>query len=281
VQEGREALRELIRGALAEDAAQQDITTIATIPPDAKGRARLISREPCVIAGMEAFATVFMEQALADRSVVEVAIDAADGSRVSAGEVVATIEGLLRTILTAERTALNLVQRMSGIATLTARFVERASDVEIRDTRKTTPGLRVLEKAAVRAGGGTNHRKDLAAAILIKDNHISAAGGIAEAINAARAAYPQQHLEIECDTIDQVRIAIEVGADEILLDNMDVKTLRKAVELINGRARTEASGGITLDNVAEIAATGIDAISVGALTHSAPAVDLSLEVEAV
>ena len=186
----------------------------------------------------------------------------------------------MRSILTAERTALNFMQRLSGIATLTRRFVDVAGSVEIRDTRKTTPGLRRLEKTAVRAGGGTNHRSSLADAVLIKDNHIAAAGGVAAAVTAARdLGVP---VEVECETLDDVRAAIAAGADEMLLDNMDVDTMKRAVEIASAAGkRTEASGGITLETVKEIAATGVDSISVGALTHSAPAVDLSLEIEQV
>lgn len=262
-----------MRAALEEDRASDDITTLSIVPAELRGIARLVAREDCVIAGMSLFDACFVA---VDGSCVTRGFD--DGARITAGQVVATVTGPMRALLQAERTALNFVQRLSGVATITARFVARAGTVELRDTRKTTPGLRALEKAAVRAGGGTNHRPDLASAILIKDNHIAAAGGIGPAIERARAA--MAWIECECDTLEQVREAVDAGADEILLDNMSVQTLRAAVELVAGRARTEASGGVTLDTVAETATTGVDAISVGALTHSARAIDLSLEVEA-
>ena len=269
-------LRDLVRRALEEDRASEDVTTLATVPEAAKGRARLISRDDCVVAGTDVLAATFLE---VDPSLA-VTIDVRDGERATAGRALATIEGSMRSILTAERTALNFMQRLSGIATLTRRFVDVAGSVEIRDTRKTTPGLRRLEKTAVRAGGGTNHRSSLADAVLIKDNHIAAAGGVAAAVTAARdLGVP---VEVECETLDDVRAAIAAGADEMLLDNMDVDTMKRAVEIASAAGkRTEASGGITLETVKEIAATGVDSISVGALTHSAPAVDLSLEIEQV
>jgi len=269
-------LRDLVRRALEEDRASEDVTTLATVPEAAKGRARLISRDDCVVAGTDVLAATFLE---VDPSLA-VTIDVRDGERATAGRALATIEGSMRSILTAERTALNFMQRLSGIATLTRRFVDVAGSVEIRDTRKTTPGLRRLEKTAVRAGGGTNHRSSLADAVLIKDNHIAAAGGVAAAVTAARdLGVP---VEVECETLDDVRAAIAAGADEMLLDNMDGDTMKRAVEIASAAGkRTEASGGITLETVKEIAATGVDSISVGALTHSAPAVDLSLEIEQV
>lgn len=267
-------LRDVVRAALDEDRARADVTTLATVPADERGRARLIAREECVLAGMAAFDACFHE---IDPGCVTRGFD--DGARIAAGAVAATVEGSMRALLQAERTALNFVQRLSGVATITARFVERAAGVEVRDTRKTTPLMRDLEKAAVRAGGGTNHRRDLEAAILIKDNHIAAAGGVREAIDAARAT--GKWIECECESLDQVREALDAGADEVLLDNMDLQTLRAAVEIVAGRARTEASGRVTLDTIADIAKTGVDSISVGALTHSARAIDLSLEVEAV
>lgn len=266
------ALREIVSRALAEDRADDDVTTGATVPEGTLGRAHLVARQDAVIAGLDAFAAAFaLQGAVTVRSLM------VDGTAAAAEEVVAIVEGDLRAILSAERTALNFVQHLSGIATFTREFVRQAPDVEVRDTRKTTPGLRVLEKAAVRAGGGTNHRATLADAFLIKDNHIVAAGSLEVAIKAAQAT--GAHVEVECDTLEQVRAAIDAGVDEILLDNMDVATLSEAVQVTEGRVRTEASGGITLDTIAAIARTGVDAVSVGALTHSAPAVDLSLEVE--
>ncbi|MFN2613967.1 MAG: carboxylating nicotinate-nucleotide diphosphorylase [Actinomycetota bacterium] len=269
-----DGLRDVIRRALAEDHAQHDITSEAVVPERAVGRARLVAKERCVIAGLDAFAACF------EGLDVMLCASADGGEVIEAGSTVARVAGSLRAILAAERTALNLVQRLSGIATLTRSFVERAPGVEIRDTRKTTPGLRALEKAAVRAGGGVNHRSDLEAAILIKDNHIAAVrGDIAEAIRLAQKT--GKHVEVECETIEQVETALACETDELLLDNMTPEMLRRAVTMAKGKARTEASGGVTLDTVAEIAATGVDSISVGALTHSAPAVDLSLEIEAI
>ena len=272
----RGALRDVVRRALEEDDAWNDVTTRATVPEDAKGRARLVTRERCVVAGMDAFAATFTEFDPA----VAVVILTPDGEQAAAGAAIATVQGDLRSILTAERTALNFAQRLSGIATLTRAFVDAAGKAEIRDTRKTTPGLRALEKAAVRAGGGTSHRGSVGEAILIKDNHIVAAGGLAHVVEAAKK--PAAHVEVECDTLEQVQEALDAGADEVLLDNMELETLRKAVSLVreHGR-RSEASGAVTLETVAAIAETGVDSISVGALTHSAPAIDLSLEVEAV
>lgn len=265
-----------MRRALEEDDAWNDITTLATVPPGANGRARLVTRELCVVAGMDAFAATFTEFDPA----AAVVILTPDGEQALAGATIATVEGSLRSILTAERTALNFAQRLSGVATLTRAFVDAAGGADIRDTRKTTPGLRALEKAAVRAGGGSSHRGSLGEAILIKDNHILAAGGISRAVKDAKKA--GGHIEVECDTLEQVQEALDAGADEILLDNMELETLRKAVALVreHGR-RSEASGGVTLETVASIAETGVDSISVGALTHSARAIDLSLEVEAV
>ncbi len=271
-------VHEAVHRALAEDLGEaSDITSEAVVPDGLRGRARLIANEDAILAGCEPFAVALAEF---DHD-ISVEWSAKDGDRVRPGDVVATIEGRLRAILTAERTALNFIQRLSGIATLTRRFVDAAGGVEVRDTRKTTPGLRALEKAAVRAGGGTNHRMGLSDAYLIKDNHIAAAGGVGEAVRRARAARPGLWVEVECETIAQVREALEAEAHELLLDNMDPATLREAAELARGRARTEASGGVTLDNVATVAGTGVDAVSVGALTHSAPASDFSLEVEAV
>jgi nicotinate-nucleotide pyrophosphorylase (carboxylating) len=269
------ALREIVRRALGEDDAWNDVTTSATVPVDAKGVAKLVAREACVVAGMDAFEAVFHE---IDPS-LSVDLLAKDGETVRAGGEVARISGSVRGILSAERVALNFVQRLCGIATATRAFVDAAGGTEIRDTRKTTPGLRDLEKAAVRAGGGTNHRRDLGSAVLIKDNHIAAAGGLAAAVDKAKAT--GTHVEVECETLEQVSEALDAGADELLLDNMDVTTLAKAVAKAKEKGRaTEASGGVTLETVGEIAKTGVDSISVGALTHSARAIDLSLEVGA-
>jgi nicotinate-nucleotide pyrophosphorylase (carboxylating) len=270
-------VHEAVHLALAEDLREaSDITTEAIVPDDARGIARVVAREDAVLAGMDALTAAFIE--LDHQATIEPS--AKDGDLVHPGDVVATIEGSLRAIITAERTALNFLMRLSGVATLTRRFVEAAGGVEIRDTRKTTPGMRALQKAAVRAGGGVNHRMGLSDAYLIKDNHIAAAGSVAEAVRRARDARPTLWVEVECDTLDEVREAIEAGANELLLDNMDVATLTEAVRLAAGRAKTEASGNVKVDTVAEIARTGVDSISIGALTHSASAVDFSLEVDA-
>lgn len=269
------ALRDLVRRALEEDRAFDDITTSATVPSDEKGIALLVAREPCVVAGVDVFEATFHE---IDPSLV-VDPRVRDGETVAAGGEVARVSGGLGAILSGERTALNFIQRLSGIATLTRAFVDAGGGTEIRDTRKTTPGLRDLEKAAVRAGGGSNHRRDLGSAVLIKDNHITAVGGLVSAVEKAKAT--GAHVEVECETLEQVTEALDAGADELLLDNMSVTDLAKAVAMAKEKGRaTEASGGVTLETVEEIAKTGVDSISVGALTHSARAIDLSLEVEA-
>lgn len=270
------AIEAVVSAALEEDRASEDVTTLAIVPEHEQGTGALVARESCVIAGLDVFASVFKQ--LAD---VEVAFNATEGDEVVSDSIVAEVFGPLGALLSGERVALNIVQRMCGIATLTRRFVELAGGVAIRDTRKTTPGLRLIEKAAVIAGGGSNHRMTLADQILIKDNHVIAAGGIAPAIQRARAKAPNAWLEIECDTLEQVEQAATLGADEILLDNMDEATMVAAIERIAGRCKTEASGGITLERIPAIAATGVDSISVGALTHSAPAIDLALEISHV
>ncbi|HLW17115.1 MAG TPA: carboxylating nicotinate-nucleotide diphosphorylase [Actinomycetota bacterium] len=269
------ALKDLVRRALEEDDAWNDITTLATVPADTKGTARLVAREACVVAGMEVFEATFHE---IDPALV-VQPFAKDGETIRAGAEVARVSGSLRGILSAERVALNFIQRLSGIATVARAFVDAAGGTEIRDTRKTTPGLRDLEKAAVHAGGASNHRRDLGSAVLIKDNHIAAAASLVAAVEKAKAT--GAHVEVQCETLDQVADAVYAGADELLLDNMDVTTLSKAVAIAKEQGRTtEASGGVTVLTVGAIAKTGVDSISVGALTHSARAIDLSLEVEA-
>ena len=270
-------VHEAVHRAIAEDLGEaSDLTTEATVPADARGRARLIVREDAILAGCEPFEYSFREF---DHDAV-VRWNAKEGEWIHAGETVATVEGKLRAILTGERTALNFLQRLSGVATITRRFVEAAGGVQVRDTRKTSPGLRALQKTAVRAGGGVNHRFGLYDGYLLKDNHIAVAGGVRAAIERARAERPGLWIEVECETLDQVRDALDAGADELLLDNMDVATLRSAVEMARGRAKTEASGGVTLETIGEIAATGVDSVSVGALTHSAGSIDFSVEVEA-
>ncbi|MBM4193199.1 MAG: carboxylating nicotinate-nucleotide diphosphorylase [Gemmatimonadetes bacterium] len=276
------AVESLVAEALAEDAAARDITTIATVPPGRRARANIVAREPGVIAGAVLATTAFR---LLDRDVA-IRVDRHDGEVVAAGETVMHLSGQTRGILSAERTALNFLQRMSGIASLTAKFVAavQGTRAKIVDTRKTTPGRRLLEKYAVRCGGGANHRMDLAAAVLIKDNHLAAVGGdVAEAVRRVREhADSGIMVQVECDTLDQLREAVRAHADSVLLDNMSLENLRQAVSLaatFGSRVITEASGGVTLASVAAIAATGVDRISVGALTHSPPALDLALDFE--
>ncbi|MCX6356779.1 MAG: carboxylating nicotinate-nucleotide diphosphorylase [Candidatus Aureabacteria bacterium] len=274
-------IKDLVARALEEDIGAGDITTIAMVPPADEANAEILAKEPCIIAGLPVAEAVFRQ--LDPR--VEFNLLALDGSHAARGERLALVKGPAGSILTGERTALNFLQRLSGIATFTREFVHRVRDTgaTILDTRKTTPGLRHLEKYAVTAGGGTNHRMGLFDRILIKDNHLAiqerfGPDAIARAVTRVRAAHPGAAVEIEADTLEAVEAALNARAECILLDNMTVGELREAVELVNGRAATEASGGITLDNVREVALTGVQYISIGALTHSAPAVDISLEV---
>ncbi|HQL01601.1 MAG TPA: carboxylating nicotinate-nucleotide diphosphorylase [Smithellaceae bacterium] len=271
-------IQSIIRTALAEDIGPGDVTTRATVPPDQKGRARAVAKEHFIVAGVEVFAAVFKA---VDKK-TRVCIRVEDGRRASKGEVIAEVEGKLAAILQAERVALNVFQRMCGIATLTSKYVQAVcgTPVKILDTRKTAPGLRVLDKMAVRLGGGTNHRIGLYDAVLIKDNHIEAAGGIAAAVAAQRRASKRPFkIEVETKTLKEVREALQCGVDMIMLDNMTNAAMKKAVDLIDGRALTEASGNVNLKRVASIAATGVDFISVGELTHSVRAADISLKVE--
>jgi nicotinate-nucleotide pyrophosphorylase (carboxylating) len=271
------SLQSVIDAALAEDAGRGDPTTEATVPAELMAIADVVMREPGIVCGLAAAHEVVLRL---DPS-AEMDVLVADGERVSnAPCTIARIEGSARAILTAERTALNLLQRLSGIATTTRRYVTavEGTGVEILDTRKTAPGLRALDKLAVAAGGGRNHRADLGDAILIKDNHIALTGGVGDAVLAARAAYPHLHVQAEADTLAQLDDAIAAGADSVLLDNMSVITLRAAVARAAGSIRLEASGGVTLDTVRPIAESGVDAISIGALTHSVRALDISLEV---
>jgi len=271
------ALESLIDRALAEDAGRGDPTTEATIPDGLETIASVVLREPGIVSGL----AVALDVVRRLDPVAELEVLVPEGTRVArAACTVATIRASARAVLTAERTALNLLQRMSGIATATGRYVDAVAGtgVEILDTRKTVPGLRELDKQAVACGGGTNHRADLGAAILIKDNHVALAGGVAQAVRAARAARPDLHVQAEADTLEQVREAIAAGADSVLLDNMPPHRLREAVAIAAGRVRLEASGGITLETVRAVAETGVDAISIGALTHSVRALDISLEV---
>jgi nicotinate-nucleotide pyrophosphorylase (carboxylating) len=271
--------RAIVTAALLEDDTKHDITTAATVLSDRRARCRLVARQPGVIAGLQLACEAFEQL---DKAVT-IRIDHDDGSKVRPNTPVMFLSGHARGLLSAERVALNFVQHLSGIASLTARYVEAVAGTgaHILDTRKTTPGLRRLEKYAVRAGGGLNHRMDLASAVLIKDNHLAAVDGdIGTAVKRARKVAPAGiKVEVECDTLDQVSAAIDAGADVVMLDNMQLTDLREAVKLVDGRAVTEASGGVTLESVRRIAETGVDWISVGALTHSAPALDLALDFD--
>ncbi|MGI9043759.1 MAG: carboxylating nicotinate-nucleotide diphosphorylase [Gemmatimonadaceae bacterium] len=267
----------IVKEALVEDAADDDITSIATVLSDRRERCSVVARRDGVIAGIPLAREAFRQRDA--NASVRAAVK--DGQKVRAGTPVVFVSGHARGLLSAERVALNFMQRLSGIATLTRRFVDavEGTGAKILDTRKTTPGWRRLEKYAVRAGGGMNHRRDLGSAVLIKDNHIAAVdGNIARAVSRAREiAPPRMRVEVECDNLDQVREALDAGPDVIMLDNMNLRSLREAVRLIDGRAVSEASGGVTLQTVRAIAETGVDWISVGALTHSAAALDLGLD----
>ncbi len=277
------ACHNLLRSFLAEDIGAGDITTDTTVSAMQRARGEVIVKAPLVLAGIELFAEVFH---LLDLTTM-VAIYSRDGEELSVGKVPACVSASARALLTGERVALNLLQHLSGVATLTRRFVRaiEGTGAEILDTRKTTPGLRTLEKYAVRVGGGKNHRKDLGEAVLIKENHIRLAGGVSAALTAAQAAKGRvAWIEIEVTNLEELSAALTHHPDVILLDNMNPSLVRQAVEQVRRRAgpnkiRTEASGGITLDNVREFAEAGVDWISVGALTHSAPAVDISFEIE--
>lgn len=268
--------RDVIRRALAEDVGGGDVTTDATVPASRRARGRFLVKAPCVVAGLDvAFETFRMLD-----PAVETHASRRDGERCEPGETIASVAGFARVLLTGERTALNLLQRLSGIATRTRQFVDAAGGrITILDTRKTTPTLRPLEKYAVRAGGGTNHRAGLFDAILIKDNHVAIAGGIAAAVERARAARPDLPVEIEAETVEQVDEAVAAGATIVLLDNMTIAEIREAVRRTARRSKLEISGGVTLDRIPELATTGADFVSVGALTHSAPAVDISFEIQ--
>jgi nicotinate-nucleotide pyrophosphorylase (carboxylating) len=276
-----EALDRVVRAALAEDVGQGDRTTDGVVPASARCRAELVLEEPGVVCGIDAAGAVFAtldEAARLERSVDE-------GARVrDVPDALATVEGPARAILTGERTALNLLGRLCGIATATARYVAavEGTGATILDTRKTTPGLRALEKYAVRCGGGANHRAGLFDAILVKENHVRLAGGIAEAVAALRNGHPievEAQIEVEAESLADVSEALESGVERILLDNMSPQEVARAVELVAGRAQLEASGGISLANVRAFAETGVDFISIGALTHSARSLNVSLEVE--
>ena len=270
------AYREIVRMAIAEDVGAGDVTTSATVSPEQRARGVILAKSPCVLAGLEVAVEAFR---LLDPA-VGIVVHRTDGAWCKPGEEVAEIRGSAAAMLTAERTALNILQRLSGVATLTRGFVDAAGGrITILDTRKTTPLLRALEKYAVRAGGGTNHRRGLDDAVLIKDNHVRLAGGVEEAVRRTRASGWTDPIEVEAQSLDEVDAAIAAGADIILLDNLSTPEITEAVARVAGRARTEISGGVTLACLPELAATGADFVSIGALTHSAPAADLSFELE--
>jgi nicotinate-nucleotide pyrophosphorylase (carboxylating) len=275
-------VRQAVEGALREDMYRGDVTTRALIPGDRRCRAHVICKADGILAGVDVAAAVF--QAV-DSEVTTKAL-AADGSRVRERDAVAVVEGRAASVLTAERTALNFLQHLSGVATEAGKYVDRTrgTKAQVLDTRKTLPGLRELEKYAVRMGGARNHRMNLEDGILIKDNHLailrSMGAGLGEAVRMARRqAQSGVRVEIEVDSVDAASEALEAGADVIMLDNMSVSEMRRVVEAVNGRALIEASGGITIDNVAAVAECGVDLISVGAITHSAKALDMSLEMD--
>ncbi|MBN2380689.1 carboxylating nicotinate-nucleotide diphosphorylase [candidate division WOR-3 bacterium] len=273
----KEEIAEVVRIVLSEDIGSGDATTLATIPEESCNKAVILCKQEGVFAGMPVVEEVFSQ--VEER--IEVDFMVKDSDVISKGQEIARISGPARGILTAERTALNFLQRLSGIATLTSRFVERVqgTKAKILDTRKTTPGLRVLEKYAVRCGGGYNHRMGLYDMVMIKDNHIAAAGSITNAVKSVLDTHSDLKIEVECKSLDEVKEALSVGGlDRIMLDNMSLDTMKEAVSLVSGRVELEASGGVTLETVAGIAATGVDYISVGALTHSAKALDISLEI---
>jgi len=272
------AYRELVRRALAEDFGWGDVTTEAVIESDQKARAVILAKSRCVIAGLDIASEAFRQL---DPSVA-ITVHHGDSALCEPGTVVAEFRGHAAGLLTAERTALNFLQRLSGIATLTRQFVDAAGGrIVVLDTRKTTPLLRVLEKYAVRAGGAVNHRSGLDEGILIKDNHIRLAGGVANAVERMRRKTREMPTEVEAQSLQQVDDALTAGADIILLDNLTTDEIRAAVEKCRGRVKTEVSGGVTLSRIPELAATGADYVSIGALTHSAPAADLSFEIEPV
>jgi nicotinate-nucleotide pyrophosphorylase (carboxylating) len=267
---------QLIRMALQEDITSEDVSTNAVMPTATKGTVDLIAKEDGVVAGLEIYARVFT---ILDEK-TEIDLHCKDGDEVKKGELMATVTGDIRVLLSGERVALNYLQRMSGIATYTRQVVKllEGSNVTLLDTRKTTPNCRVFEKYAVRVGGGHNHRYNLSDGVLLKDNHIGAAGSVAKAVKMAKAYAPfVRKIEIEVETLDQVKEAVEAGADIIMLDNMTPEVMKQAVELIDGRAQTECSGNITKENIQKIREIGVDFVSSGALTHSAPILDISMK----
>jgi nicotinate-nucleotide pyrophosphorylase (carboxylating) len=268
--------RDLVRRALAEDLGPGDVTTDATVPLDQRARGVFLIKQDCVLAGLDVALETFSQ--------VDPGVTATwhrrDGDRCTVGEVIADLAGTARGLLIAERTALNFLQRLSGIATRTRQYVDAAAGrIIVLDTRKTTPTLRTLEKYAVRAGGGSNHRSGLYDAFLIKDNHVRLAGGVKAAVTRARRYRPDLRIEVEAQRLEEVDDALEAGADVVLADNMSIDDIHETVRRTRGRARVEISGGVTLDRLSELAASGAEYVSAGALTHSAPAVDLSFEIE--
>ena len=267
---------QLIRMALQEDITSEDVSTNAVMPTATRGTVDLIAKEDGVVAGLEIYARVF--KILDEKTEIE--LHCKDGEEVKKGELMATVTGDIRVLLSGERVALNYLQRMSGIATYTRQVAKllEGSNVTLLDTRKTTPNCRVFEKYAVRVGGGHNHRYNLSDGVLLKDNHIGAAGSVAKAVRMAKAYAPfVRKIEIEVETLDQVKEAVEAGADIIMLDNMTPEVMKQAVELIDGRAQTECSGNITKENIQKIREIGVDFVSSGALTHSAPILDISMK----
>jgi nicotinate-nucleotide pyrophosphorylase (carboxylating) len=272
-----DAVRAQVRAALAEDLPGGDVTSEATIAAEARGSGVFAAREPGVVAGLVVAAVVFHE-VMGDT--VEITERVPDGTRVAPGDVVMRVAGPTRGLLTAERTALNYASHLSGVATATSHWVDAVAGTRARvlDTRKTLPTFRALQKYAVRCGGGVNHRFSLSDRAMVKDNHVVAAGGVVPAYEAVRAAYPDLRVEVEVGDLDQLREVLAVGCTEILLDNMDSPTMAEAVAITNGRATLEASGGLTIERAREVAATGVDFISVGALTHSVKVFDLGLDL---
>jgi nicotinate-nucleotide pyrophosphorylase (carboxylating) len=274
-------LKKAIEKFLCEDIGSGDLTSEATLSPEQTGKAEFVAKGSFVVCGLESVAPlVFKTQ----NPVIEIIYASQDKAQASPGDILLTAKGPVLDLLKAERVALNLVQRLCGIATLTSRFVEKVKPLPVRilDTRKTTPGLRMLEKYAVRAGGGYNHRFNLADGVLIKDNHIQACGSIKNAVNRMREKIPHtMKIEVEASSLEQVRECITCSVDIIMLDNMDAAMMREAVKLAGGKALLEASGGINLDNIRQVAETGVDYISIGALTHSAPACDISMRLQSI
>jgi nicotinate-nucleotide pyrophosphorylase (carboxylating) len=273
-----EVYQDLVRRALAEDIGSGDVTTDATVGSEIRARGIFLAKASGVVAGLDVAFETFRQL----EAGIQISCRLHDGDRCEPGDQLAEIVGLARTLLIAERTALNFLQRLSGIATMTRRFVDAAKGrITILDTRKTTPTLRALEKYAVMAGGGTNHRQGLFDAILIKDNHVRIAGGVRQAVELARARRPDLPVEVEAQDLAEVDAAVEAGADIVLADNMSAAEFRETVQRVAGRARVEISGGVTLATIDTLASTGADYVSSGAITHSAPALDISFEIEPI